>query len=163
MSVLRPATARDLDAISDLLGRCYPVLLAADYPADLLAEALPAMTRAQPALVATGTYHVIDDGVHLLAAGGWTRMAPGGDAVTPGTGHIRHLAVDPTQARRGLGRRLMSHVLAEAASAGMVRLDCLSTRTAVPFYRSLGFVVRGPVAVSMGAGLSFPSVAMTRP
>jgi len=61
-----------------------------------------------------------------------------------------------------VGRALMAHVFAMARAAGVVRLDCLSTRTAVPFYAAMGFVTQGPVTVPLGPGIDFPAVAMSR-
>ena len=42
----------------------------------------------------------------------------------------------------------------------MVRLDCLSTLTAVPFYQSMGFDLLGPVQVQLRPGITFPSIRM---
>lgn len=160
---LRTATAADIAGVDALLARAYPRLLKADYPPSLLVTAIPRIARAQPALVASGTYHVAtDEDGTILAAGGWTRAAPVGGRTTPTTGHIRHVVTDDRQTRRGIGRALLSRVIAEAAAQGMTRLDCLSTLTAVPFYRALGFGGDRPVTIALGAGIDFPAVAMTR-
>jgi hypothetical protein len=52
--------------------------------------------------------------------------------------------------------------MAQAAEAGVRRLDCLSTRTAAPFYAALGFVALGPVEVALRPGIAFPAVRMER-
>jgi hypothetical protein len=39
-------------------------------------------------------------------------------------------------------------------------LDCLSTRTAVPFYLALGFQSMHPQDLALGPGISFPVMRM---
>jgi GNAT superfamily N-acetyltransferase len=159
---LRTATAADIAAVDALLARAYPRLLKADYPPSLLVLAIPRIARAQPALVASGTYHVAcDDRGAILAAGGWTHAAPGGRAAAPGTGNIRHVVTDDRATRRGLGRALLTRVIAEARDHGLACLDCLSTLTAVPFYRAIGFTGDTPVTIPLGPGIDFPAVALT--
>jgi len=160
---LRTATAADIAGIDTLLARAYPRLLKADYPPSLLVMAIPRIARAQPGLITSGTYHVAtDEDGTILAAGGWSRAAPGGGQITPATGHIRHVVTDDRQTRRGLGRALLTRVFEEAATHGITRLDCFSTLTAVPFDRALGFGGDRPVTLSLGPGIDFPAVAMTR-
>lgn len=164
---VRVATARDVARVDALLARAYPRLLKADYPPSVMILALPVISRAQPGLVACGTYYVVeDDDGEIIGAGGWTRRKPGraqgGDA-SGDVGHVRHVVTDDRQVRRGVGRSLMSHVIATARSAGIARLDCMSTLTAVPFYTAMGFVAQGPITVPLGPGIDFPAMAMQRP
>ena len=158
---IRVAGAGDIGAIDRLLGRSYPTLLKRDYPPSVLVLALPAMTRAQPGLLASGTYYLAELGGVVVGAGGWTQQAPGGRPGQRGVGHVRHVATDPDHARRGIGRALMAHVMLTAKASGMASLDCLSTRTAVPFYASLGFVAVGERKVTFPGDIAFPVVAMT--
>ena len=158
---LRSATAADIAGIDALLARAYPRLLKSDYPPSLLVMAIPRIARAQPGLVTCGTYHVAtDDEGRILAAGGWTRARTqeGG----PPTGQVRHVVTDDRLTRRGLGRAILARVIDEARAQGMTRLDCLSTLTGVPFYRALGFGGDRRVTVSLGTGIDFPVIAMTR-
>lgn len=160
---LRTASASDIAGIDALLARAYPRLLKADYAPSLLVMAVPRIARAQPALVTCGTYHVAtDEAGTILAAGGWTRAAPGAGALQEGVGNIRHVVTDDRLTRRGIGRALLSRVIDEARAQGIVRLDCLSTLTAVPFYRALGFAGDRAVTIPLGPGIDFPAVAMTR-
>jgi N-acetylglutamate synthase-like GNAT family acetyltransferase len=73
---------------------------------------------------------------------------------------VRHVATDPDVVRQGIGRRLMQHVMEDAARAGVRRMECLSTRTAVPFYTALGFRAVGPTDVPLQPGIVFPAVRM---
>ena len=158
---LRTATAADIAAIDALLARAYPRLLKADYPPSLLVMAIPRIARAQPGLIASGTYHVAtDDEGRILAAGGWSRGGQG--PARPGTGQIRHVVTDDRMTRRGLGRALLTRIMDEARSAGMTRLDCLSTLTALPFYHAQGFSGDRRLTVSLGPGIDFPVIAVSR-
>jgi GNAT superfamily N-acetyltransferase len=157
---LRRSTADDLAAVDRLLSRSYPQLLAPDYPPSVLVLAVPRIARARPELLASGTYFLAEDGAgKLLAAGGWTPGAPAGGTVRD-TGHVRHVATDPDAVRRGVGRALMTRVMQDARDAGMLWLDCLSTRTAVPFYTAMGFRTLFPTEVQLAPGISFPAVRM---
>ena len=159
-TVIRPAGPADLAAIDRLLARSYPALLRADYPPSLLVLAVPRIARARPELLRSGTYHVAEGPDGIVAAGGWTRSAPVAGEGAAGLGHVRHVATDPDHLRRGHARRLMEHALAEARAEGMTAMACLSTRTAVPFYASLGFRRVEEVEVPLGPAIAFPAVRM---
>lgn len=158
---LRKASPADLSAVDRLLGRSYPRLLAADYPPSVMVMAVPLISRARPELLASGRYFVAEDpDGRLLAAGGWSRSNPTGAMMQDLSGHVRHVATDPDAVRQGVGRALMRHVMQDAWAEGVVRLDCLSTRTAVPFYRALGFRPVGAVDVPLAPAVVFPALRM---
>ena len=154
---VRPTTKADMAAVDALLARTYPKLLKADYPPSVLVTALPIISRAQPALLTCGTYYVVEEDGAILGAGGWTP-----DKADPSLGHIRHVVTDDRALRRGVGRTLMSHIFDVAAGAGVTRMECWATRTAVPFYAAVGFAELGPIDVPLAGGISFPSVRMMR-
>jgi hypothetical protein len=64
-----------------------------------------------------------------------------------------------SEARRDRADRT-GQVMAQARAAGVRRLHCLSTRTAVPFYAALGFDELGPADVPLRPGIVFPAVRM---
>jgi len=101
----RIAEPDDEGAVSAVLLASYTALLAKDYAPAVLAAALPRMVRANPALLAEGSFYVIDgpDGT-VIGCGGWTRAAPGSGEQTASVGHLRHFATHPAEARRGIGR-----------------------------------------------------------
>ena len=66
----------------------------------------------------------------------------------------------PGRVRQGIGRALMEPGDGAGDEAGVRRLDCLSTRTAVPFYAALGFRALGTVEVPLRPGIVFPAVRM---
>lgn len=153
---VRPSTKADLAAVDALLARSYPKLLKADYPPSVLVTALPIISRAQPDLLACGTYYVAEAGDgRIIGAGGWTP-----DRKNRILGHIRHVATDDRVLRAGVGRALMYRSFADARAAGKTKLECWATRTAVPFYTAVGFEVIGPMDVTLAGGVSFPSIRM---
>ena len=158
---IRPAEMSDIPAIDMMLQRSYPRLLKADYPASVLVTAVPLISKAQPRLVASGTYYVAEDAGEILGAGGWTGSGPQGEAAQ-GLGHIRHFGTDPSAVRRGVGKAIMARTIQEARQAGLTALACYSTRTAEPFYRAMGFVSKKAVEIALRPGIVFPAIAMSR-
>lgn len=165
---LRRARPTDLQAVDRLLKRSYTRLLRPDYPPSVMVLALPIIARARPELLASGRYFVVqaEDGA-ILGAGGWSMGAPQMPVVTAweqqtGMGHVRHVAVDPDRVRAGVGRAIMSEVIVDALRHGVRWLDCLSTRTAVPFYEAIGFRVLQEVEVGLAPGIVFPAIRMMR-
>ena len=153
---LRLACPDDLSAVDALLARSYPRLLKADYPPSIMVTLVPMIARAKPGLLASGRYFVVEDGQgRVLGAGGYG-LAGAGRA------EIRHLATDPDAVRQGIGRRLMHGIFAAAKGEGLRGFDCLASRTAVPFYQSMGFAVLGPTSIPMLPGLAFPAVRMAK-
>jgi GNAT superfamily N-acetyltransferase len=165
---LRLATPADLTAVDALLARSYPRLLAADYAPSVMVTAVPIIARARPELLASGRYFLAVEGDRVIGAGGYSLAAPGArggpqGAVEAGTAHIRHVATDPEAVRCGVGRALMRRIFGAAGAEGVQRYDCLSTRTAVPFYAAMGFRAVAEVEVPLAAGVVFPAIRMVRP
>lgn len=160
----RIATPADGPAISALLLKSYTALLQDAYEADTLERALPLITRANPDLLASGTYYVAcgGDGT-VLGAGGWTRHSPTGRDETVSNGNIRHFGTDPDQARTGIGRALMARCIEEASASGLTEFNCYSTLNGEAFYAACGFRTVEPFEVALPGGVVFPSVRMVRP
>ncbi|WP_096785003.1 GNAT family N-acetyltransferase [Rhodobacter sp. CZR27] len=150
---LRPARPADLAAVDALFAHSYARLLRADYPPSVLVTAVPLLARAQPALLASGRYWLAEGQDGILGAGGWSLRAPG-------QGEIRHLVTHASRIREGIGTAILRRVIDQAREAGVTRLDCLATRTAVPFYESVGFRRLGEVEVPLRPGIGFPAVRM---
>ncbi|WP_164658059.1 GNAT family N-acetyltransferase [Tropicibacter sp. Alg240-R139] len=153
---VRATTREDLAAVDALLARSYPKLLKDDYPPSVLVTALPLISRAQPNLLRSGTYYLVETGARrLLGAGGWSR-----DQQVRDLGHIRHVVTDATVTRRGVGRLLLGYALSEARAQGIVQMECWSTFTAEPFYHAMGFETVGPIDVPLQPGITFPAIRM---
>jgi len=160
---VRPAVPHDLARLDLLFAASYPALLKADYLPSVMVTAVPLISRAQPALLQSGTYFVAEemDG-SLVGAGGWTRRPPGGGLPVEGVGHIRHVVTDHRRTRQGIGRAIIERVVETARAAGIRQLDCLSTRTALPFYRACDFAALRAVEVQLTPVVTFPAIAMRR-
>ncbi|KAA9010710.1 GNAT family N-acetyltransferase [Histidinibacterium aquaticum] len=158
---IRPARPSDLAELDALFARSYPRLLKADYPPSLLVTAVPMIARAQPRLLASGTYYVAELDGAIRGAGGWTpsdrpgRLGQRAD--------VRHVVTCDSTLRRGIGRALLLHSFAEARAAGRRWMHCVSTLTAEPFYAALGFRRIGNTVVPLAPGIDFPAVEMWRP
>lgn len=163
MERLRTASSDDRAAVSDLLGLSYRVLMAGAYPADLLAQALPMITKANPVLLASGRYAVIaDDAGRLLACGGWSLERPGSGDVVEGLAHIRHFAVHPDAVRRGLGRQLYQWCEDAARIQRMTQFECHASLNAEGFYRRLGFKRGRELSLRLNASVMLPAIEMTK-
>ncbi|RAI45369.1 GNAT family N-acetyltransferase [Rhodoplanes roseus] len=160
---IRSAHPDDAPALGALLTESYTALLAPRYEAGLLSRALPLMTRANPRLLACGTYYVAEtaNGA-LVGCGGWTAERPGTGTLTDGEAHIRHFATHPARVGTGIGTRLLEHCIGESARAGFRPLLCFSTLNAETFYRRSGFLPIAPLAVPLTADVSLPAVLMRR-
>jgi N-acetylglutamate synthase-like GNAT family acetyltransferase len=158
---VRTARPADLAEIDALLARSYPRLLKGDYPPSVMVTAVPLIARARPGLLAGGTYYLAEgeDG-QVLGVGGWSPRGRGRDGLF--WGEVRQVATDDRFTRRGVGRAILGHVFAEARAAGIGVLDCLATRTAVPFYRSMGFERLDEATIPIALAIGFPAVRMRR-
>lgn len=152
---IRPATKADIAALDALLASSYGRQLAAAYPPSLMVTAVPLLARAQPALIASGRYYVAELEGRIVGAGGWSLRRQG-------HGEVRHVVTHAALARRGIGRMLLGHVADRARAEGAVRLDCLATLNAEPFYAALGFERIGPVTIPLAPGIDFPAVRMVK-
>lgn len=163
MERLRTARPEDQAAVTALLRHSYGALMAGAYPADLLKQALPFITRANPVLLASGRYALIEDETgRLVACGGWSRERPGSAEVIAGLAHIRHFAVHPDAIRRGLGRKLYEWCEDAARAAEATEFECHASLNAEAFYRRLGFRRQGEMHLRLGAGATLPAIVMVK-
>jgi GNAT superfamily N-acetyltransferase len=161
--IVRVATPSDEASIGDLLGASYRVLMAASYDPAALAAALPSMTRAQPALLSSGTYYLAESpDRRVVGCGGWIFERPGSGETAPGLAHIRHFATHPDWARRGVGRTLYDTCEQAARRAGARRFECYASLNAEGFYGALGFSVLRRTELPVGPAQQFPALLMER-
>jgi N-acetylglutamate synthase-like GNAT family acetyltransferase len=73
---------------------------------------------------------------------------------------VRLLFVSPAHRRSGIGRALMEHLKDMAPAALFTDMFVYASTPSVEFYRSCGFVERGPVEIDVGNG-TLPTVFMT--
>lgn len=157
---IRIAEPMDAAAVSHVLARSFGVLYRGWYQDDVLNAALPAMTRANPALLASGRFFVAEIEGRIVACGGWSAEKPGG-ALVPRLAHARCFATDPDFINRGCGGAILARSLKEAAAAGFAEMESISSLTAEAFYARNGFHAVSMVRQPMG-GAIFACVLMRR-
>lgn len=131
------------------------------YDPKLLKQVLPRMTVAQPALLVSGSYYVVEssDGA-IIGCGGWTKERPGTSEVKAKVGHIRHFGVHPDWTRCGVGKALYARCALDARDAGISQFECYSSLNAEVFYSALGFRRLAQIDVDIFDQAPFPSVHM---
>jgi GNAT superfamily N-acetyltransferase len=161
---LSVATAADSDSVEAVLGPSYALLMAAAYPPDLLARALPAITRANPALLESGLYYLVEsESGEPAGCGGWSANPPGRKDMDRERAHIRHFATHPDWTRLGIGRLLYERCAADARAAGFKIFEAWASLNGEPFYAALGFRALGRIDTQMPGGILFPAIRMERP
>lgn len=124
----------------------------------MLARALPHLAKANPTLLASGTYYVAEtEPGNLDGCGGWTAARPGSGEIAEGEAHIRHFATYPGWTRQGIGSALLARCIGDARSFGIRRLHCFSTLNAERFYWAAGFNTVGLIDVQLGPDMAFPA------
>jgi GNAT superfamily N-acetyltransferase len=158
---LRVARQSDADAVTAVLTSAYPGLMARDYDPAILAATLPAMTVANPRLLASGTYYVQEvRGSLIVACGGWTHEEPRTNRVENGVAHLRHFGTHVEWIRMGLGAGIFQRCREEARAARVHTFRCFATLGAEPFYASLGFQTVERIDLAIGSGVKLPSIIM---
>ena len=134
------------------------------YPPALLAD-LPALTRANPDLVAARRFHLAASiwprsraPCRAVAAGAAPRRGMG--PKLPARAHLRHFAVDPGSIGTGGGRALFQRCTAEARSAGAGQWQALASHSAEAFYARLGLACIDALARPLAPDCAFPLVRM---
>jgi GNAT superfamily N-acetyltransferase len=172
---LRVATPADASATEALMKDSTAAIFPASYDPQQTASSVRYVARADPMLLADGTYFVLEVGDELVACGGWSRRGRpymgSGDAsdddrlLDPATepAHVRAMFVRPDWTRRGLGRRIIEQCEAAARAEGFRQLDLVATLPGVPLYRACGFTPTGEVEdVVLADGVPLPCLGMSK-
>lgn len=160
---IRIATPDDFAMLSDLIASSYAMLDDGSYDSGALAAAMPAISRANPELLASGSYFVAEMNGEPAGCGGWTVRKPGHGDVVEGVAHVRHFATHPAHLRKGIARLLLDRCLAEAEASGIRTMMSQSTMPAEQFYTAAGFVRVRTIEVEIGPGVFLPAIEMRRP
>ena len=159
---VRSAALGDSAGVSALLLESFPSLMRPAYEPEILDPALKLMTRAQPALLASGTYYVaVSTDGKIVGCGGWSREHHK-IAAREGVGHIRHFGTHPDWIHKGVGKTIYRRCETDARKAGVVHFDCQSSLNAEGFYRACGFERVETIEIEMRPGLFFPAIRMQR-
>ena len=160
---LRIAMPEDAEAVASVLRPSCTELMAGAYPPDLLERTLPAITRANPVLLSSGRYYLVETRSGQPAGcGGWSPDPPGRADDDPERAHIRHFATHPAWTRRGVGRLLYERCAADAGAAGFILFEAWASLNGESFYASLGFRSLGRIDAAMPGGVLFPAIRMER-
>ncbi len=159
----RVATPEDAKAVEQLLKASYPALMAPSYAPALLEPVLARITRANPALLQSGTFYLVESPAgEVVGCGGWT-LAPPDTAFTGQTNvvaHLRHFATHPRWTGLGVGRTIYSLCRANAFEAPARVLEVCSSLNGEGFYAAMGFERVRDVTVPIAPQLAFPGVLM---
>lgn len=171
---IRRATSGDIPALADLIVRSTRELQSAYYTSKQLDGALGSAFGVDTALIADGTYFVVEIETVIAGCGGWSKRKAlfGGDtlqnkddalldpAVDPA--RIRAFFVDPAHVRRGIASLLLRTCEVEAISHGFSNLELGATLAGIPLYLKHGFIRDQEISVPLPNGEILPLVRMTK-
>jgi GNAT superfamily N-acetyltransferase len=169
----RLATAADAPALRVIMDAAI-----AELQKGFLTEEQIASSRAimgiDNQLIADGTYYVVESEGEIAGCGGWSRRATlyGNDA-TPGrdsnlldprvdAARVRAMYTNPSFARQGVGRLILTLCERAAAAEGFTRLELMGTMSGQPLYAAYGFVAVEHIADDRG-GAPVPLIKMGKP
>jgi GNAT superfamily N-acetyltransferase len=161
--IVRVANPADEQAVTALLEASYPTLMRTGYDKAEFDAALPAMIKANPALLNSGTFYVATvKETHVVGCGGWSAEPPGSGNKVDQLGHIRHFATHPDWIGQSIGRSIYDACEVDAAANGITEFECHSSLVAEKFYTALGFKSKGVVNIPMADNAILPYVLMHR-
>ncbi len=172
---LRLAKLDDVPVLHELIARSAQELGAADYTPAQIAAALKGAFGVDTTLVRDGTYFVAElpDG-SIVACGGWSRRRTlfGSDAraerdeawLDPGSdaAKIRAFFVDPSHARRGIGRTILARCEADAMRAGFRSFELMATLPGVRLYEKCGYRPGPAIDHPLPGGITIRFVPMRK-
>ena len=160
---IRVASLEDEESVTALLQASYPILMSSLYSLEMLSVVLPAMTKANPSLLLSGTFYLAEITNKLvIGCGGWTRERPGSGEIKAGVGHIRHFATHPEWVGKSVGRTIYEMCEREAKIAYIHCLECYSSLNAEGFYAALGFKALKNIDILLGNNQKIATVWMRR-
>ena len=174
-AVLRVASLADEAAVDALMKASAAVLFPRVYDERQSASAVQYVAQVDPALLADGTYFVLESGGEVVGCGGWSRRdklytgsgdAAGDDRLLDPTSEparVRAMFVRADWTRRGLGRRILEACEAAASTEGFRRLGLVATLPGLPLYLAYGFRQLEELEVVMPDGVAIPCVSMEKP
>lgn len=171
---IRCATEADIAAMQALIARSAIQLSANFYTPEQALALLTHVFGVDTQLIHDQTYFVIEEHGKMMACGGWSKRKTlfGGDQAKRGVdelldpateaARIRAFFVEPSAARRGLGRLLLEHCSAQAQAAGFAVLELAATMPGEPLYLACGFQVFERFQIDLPGGVIAPLSRMRK-
>jgi GNAT superfamily N-acetyltransferase len=173
--MIRKAVRADLAEIERVMRASMSALGRGFYDGRQVASAVRYIAVADPQLIEDGTYFVVEEDTRIVACGGWSRRkklftGTSEQAATAGRldpavdpARIRAMFVDPTFARRGLGRVILQASEDDARSAGFRTFELMATLPGVPLYARCGYVEIEKTMIELPDGARLECVLMRKP
>ena len=174
MIAVRAAVPADIPAMEALIARSGIELSDGFYSEEQAAAVTRHVFGVDTQLVADRTYFLIEKHGELVACGGWSKRSTlfGADRTKQGAdplldpateaARIRAFFVEPSAARQGLGRLLLSHCSDAAAAGGFRTLELAATMPGVPLYLACGFIVVERFEINLPGDVSVPLAKMRK-
>ena len=174
MITVRAALPGDIPAMEALIARSGIELSDGFYTPQQAAAITRHVFGVDTQLVADQTYFLIEKHGELVACGGWSKRATlfGADRAKQGAdplldpatqaARIRAFFVEPSAARQGLGRLLLSHCTDAAAVAGFRTLELAATMPGVPLYLACGFTMVERFDITLPGDIKVPLAKMRK-
>jgi GNAT superfamily N-acetyltransferase len=172
--MIRKAVRADVSEIARVMRASIAGLGAPFYAPDEVASATEHITVPDLHLIDDGTFFVVELEGRIVACGGWSRrkklytgsvaeaaldgfLDPDTDAA-----RIRAMFVDPSFARRGLGRLILEASEEDAQRAGFQRFELMATLPGVPLYLTCGYREVEAATLDLPDGKKLPAVKMAK-
>lgn len=154
--VVRPMKSNEARAFLETHRASVRGVASADYPSEVIdAWAPPVTDEAVAAFLGNP-----DDEVCVVAELDGEFVGIG--SVVPRLKQLRACYVAPKGIRKGVGTRIVRELERIARESGVRRLESVSTVTAEPFYRNLGYVMGRRIRHVTSTGVAMDAIEMSR-
>jgi GNAT superfamily N-acetyltransferase len=173
----RLATADDIPTLNLLIPISVRALLAGHYTTQQVEGALSyGIFGVDSQLIADGTFVVAEADGQIVGCGGWSKRKTlyGADHLnlqatvdelldpTTDAARIRAFFIDPSWARRGIGRRIMELCEDAAQQAGFRRAQLGATPPGERLYAAMGYAVTERFAIPLADDEVLPAAHMVK-
>jgi putative acetyltransferase len=155
--VVRPMRDDEARPFLEIQRAAVRGLAAKDYPASVI-DAWAPLPITETAVAFFRVNH--DNEIRLIAELDGVLVGIG--ALVLAESELRACYVVPAVARSGVGSALVAEIERIARHHGLTQLELLSSLTAEPFYRALGYEVEERVENVLGSGSRMPAVKMRK-
>jgi N-acetylglutamate synthase-like GNAT family acetyltransferase len=174
MFTIRLAVINDVPVLQQLIATSVRGLSNGYYSDKQIESSIKYIFGIDTQLLIDGTYYVIEEKDAIVGCGGWSkrRTLYGGDqhkhivdpVLDPKTdaARIRAFFVDPTWARRGIGKMLIQYCETEAIKNGFAAMELGATLPGEPLYLAMGYKSISNIIVDMPDGEKLAVVKMRK-